>query len=754
MQTKLTLCLRTSGLLGCVVLASSSVWGADTAKPALADKDALPSFNDNSVTISGQGNWAKGDKSAFQAQNWTSKDGFGGIEDFQFSKDLKNDFSMTADGHALAGSEDYLAHLKVTKNELGSFDMGFKRFRTYYDGVGGFFPTNNAWFPLPNQDLHVDRSKFWVEGVIALPNAPVLTLRYSNELRNGQKDTTIAGDTDFTGVPISSNSALNPVSANRKIVASYIDLNERQQTFEAALKHTVGNTELEFEVVYNTNDNDDTRWLNRYPGELKPFPPIPSTPVTLVTPSLANNPNYGFDNQTSKPKILTYTGKFETKLDEKFTIFGGISHQHATADIGGDREILLRIRTGTGIADLLGGFALSTTATGAPSATGGPGRPPYSYRTLSGSTTQNILTGNLGVSYKPTTNLYVSLALKGEDEDMHGNNQVVYLNTRLVQSTGVTTSIPIDAPNNSERSEKSWTPELNVRYTGISNLALYGTVDYRYVKGDDTGTSTGVTTSGVGPAGTVIPSVVSSQDNAKENHGHYKVGANWAVASMLTLRAEVFYKDHRNSYTGFGADEGGQYVLGYQFFGTKLTAIVKPSPYITVTGRYVGKDGKMDTTVDFAEKYDSMDYKSHDFGTTIDWTPIKQFYMQGNVDVVFETTSTAYPSAGGTANDVLRNADNNHWTASVIAGFVVDKETNAEIQYTRYKASNFEPLYASVPYGAGASDYAVTVGLKRKLTDRLLAEVKVGYLSSKNDATGGRTDYTARVAYVSLQQAF
>jgi len=741
MQTKLLPLLRTAGLFACTVLSVSTVRAADDAKPAAADKDALPAFNDNSLTLSGQANWAKGDKAAFEAQNWTSKNGFGGIEDFQFAKDLKNDVSVTADGHALAGSADYLAHIKVAKNEFGSFDMGFKRFRTYYDGVGGFFPTNNAWFPLPNQDLHVDRSKFWVEGLISRPNAPVLTLRYTNELRDGQKDSTIQGDTDFTGVPISSNSALNTISANRKIVASYVDLNERQQTFEAALKHTVGNTEVELEVVYNTNDSNDTRWVNRYPGELKPYPAIPANPATIVSPSLANNPNYGFDNQTSKPKILTYTGKFETRPTEQITVFGGVSYQHAKADIGGDREIFLRLNTGVGVLDLLGGFTPG-------------GRPPYSYKTLSGSTTQNVLTANLGTSYKPTKNLYLSLALKGEDEKMHGNNQVTYLNTRVIQATGVTTSIPIDAPNNSERSEKSWTPELNVRYTGISNLALYGTLDYRYVKGDDTGTSTGVTTVGSGATGTVGPSIVTSSDNAKENHGHYKVGANWAVTSILTLRGEVFYKDHRNNYTGFGADEGGQYILGYQFFGTKLTAIVKPSPYVTVTGRYVGKDGKMDTTVDYGEKYDSMDFKSHDFGTTIDWTPIKQFYMQGNVDVVFETTSTAYPSAGGSANDVLRNADNNHWTASVIAGFVVDKSTNAEVQYTCYKASNYEPLYSSVAYGAGAKDYSVTVGVKRKLTDKLLAEAKVGYLSSKNDTSGGRTDYTARVAYVSLQQAF
>jgi hypothetical protein len=63
-------------------------------------------------------------------------------------------------------------------------------------------------------------------------------------------------------------------------------------------------------------------------------------------------------------------------------------------------------------------------------------------------------------------------------------------------------------------------------------------------------------------------------------------------------------------------------------------------------------------------------------------------------------------------------------------------------------------IATGLPYGASAKEYTVTVGLKRKLTDKLVAEAKIGYLSSKNDTTGGRTNYNARIAYVSLQQAF
>ena len=123
-----------------------------------------------------------------------------GIEDFHFGKDIDKTTSLVIDGRALAPSADYLGKFNVSKTDVGSFEMGYKSFRTYYDGVGGFFPLNNNWQPLANQDLHVDRGQFWVEGKIALPNKPVFTVRYSNETRTGNKDSTIWGSSDSPGI--------------------------------------------------------------------------------------------------------------------------------------------------------------------------------------------------------------------------------------------------------------------------------------------------------------------------------------------------------------------------------------------------------------------------------------------------------------------------------------------------------------------------------------------------------------------------
>lgn len=701
---------------------------------AQKDTDAFPTF-DSYIKVSGQAPSVTGNGAAYAERAHSPESGAYGIEDLHFSKDVNDNTSMVFDGRALFGSEDYLGKLKLTRSEVGTAEVGYKRFRTFYDGIGGFFPVNGAWFPLSNEELHTDRGNFWADVTVALPNKPVFHLRYTNEQRTGQKDSTVWGDTDMTGIPIYNVSSLNPVSANRKIVASLLELDERQQNLSATVTHTVGKTELYFEIAKNWTDSDNTRWSNRYPGELKPYPAYSTgQPAFLVPANRANNFTHGYDEQISQTDIWSYLGKFTTTFSEKLTVYGGVGYRDASADIAGIRQMKVNLATSTGVVDVVGGFA------------GTSGRPAYSYRTIDGSTSQEILTGNLGVTYKPKPDFSVGLALKAEKLEMEGHNLVQYNSTMVNPATGVVTPINVTAPNTSKRSEDPWTPELDLRYTGIKNLALYATLDYRYEPGKEESSSTSATTGG----GLGTP--VTAYDDVDVNHAHYKIGANWTATSYLTLRAETFYKDHVNEFTGYASSLGSNYILGYKFTGYKVTAILKPTPTLSFTTRYVGQFGTMDTTVDTEESYQSMDSTSHLIGETVDWNPTKQVYVQLNLNVVFATIETAYPRAGGSANDVLRNSDNNYQNGNLIIGFVLNKSTDAQLEARGYRADNYDPLAppSSLAYGAGVREYAITAGIKHKLTDRMFLHAKAGYFDSRNDTTGGNTDFHGPMAYLSI----
>jgi len=729
MHAKPVSLLLPAGLLTGALLALSGARAADA--------DAFPVF-DNYIIVGGLVPSTTGDANAFQARQWTAKNGAAGIEDFRYAFDPAKGTTLTFDGHALVGPADYLARFRWSKEDVASLDVGYQRFRTFYDGVGAFFPTNGYFAALADPNLFVDRSKLWAEVTFARPNAPVFTIRYTNELRNGNKDSTIWGDSDNTGIPIYSQSSLNVISATRKIVPAYLELNERHQTLSGSLRHTVGRTTFEIVVSGDRIDNLDTRYMDRYPGEVKPYPAIPATPVTLVPYTKANNETVGFDTEGIKADTLALLGKFETELNDKLSLHGGLTIQHTSADIMADREMTLVIATTTGVKRLVGGFTNN-------------GRAPYSYTAVAGTADAAVRAADLGVDYKPVADLTISAAVKAEHRSTGGNNPVTYINTFVNQATGATTSVPVSAPNYSQIKEDSWTPELDVRYTGIARVSLYATVDYRRAPGDqqETGTS-------IGPAGAAQAATTTvSHDLTRENHLNAKVGFIWNPSMLVSLRGEVFSKSHRDAFYDYGSTTGDRYVLGYNFDGVKATAVIRPVPGLTSTTRYVYQVGLMDvTSISDGDggNYDSGDCRSHQFGETIDWTPTKAFYLQGDLNVTFDTIHTSYPQAGGLANTVLHNGNNNYWTATGLAGFVVDKATDVQLQYTYYSSDNYQPALAAttLPYGASGTEYSATLGIKHKFSDRLIGTAKIGYYSSKNDTTGGFTNYCARLVYLSL----
>ena len=84
---------------------------------------------------------------------------------------------------------------------------------------------------------------------------------------------------------------------------------------------------------------------------------------------------------------------------------------------------------------------------------------------------------------------------------------------------------------------------------------------------------------------------------------------------------------------------------------------------------------------------------------------------------------------------------------------IITRSTNAELEFTHQHAHNFQPEIATgtQPYGSGYSEYSATVGLKRKFTPQWLGTLKVGYIESRSEMTGGNTNFRGPVAYLALE---
>jgi hypothetical protein len=301
------------------------------------------------------------------------------------------------------------------------------------------------------------------------------------------------------------------------------------------------------------------------------------------------------------------------------------------------------------------------------------------------------------------------------------------------------------------------TPVLEVRYTGIKDLALYFTGSKRDLSGDENNTSAFNYLTAAN--GTLASNHVS------EDHGNYTLGANWRQSSFLTLRGEVFQKDHKNNTVGYATRVGDYYLLDSNYNGYKLTALARVSPQFGFTTRFISQHGKMQVTgfLPTFPAYDSLNAKNYMLGESIDWNPNKSCYVQLNGNLVYHTISTVYPRAGVTpatstnnafdTNRVLQNSNNDYVTLGALSGFVVNKSTDLEIQLNHYSAQNGNPLLAPLtqPYGVAIKETSVTVGVKHKMSKDWLAHAKLGYFESKNDTTGGFTNFSGPVAYLAFE---
>ncbi len=730
--------LSSAGLAAAITLLSVPV-GASEA-------DAFPTFDTNFITFSAGGTDISGSKAAYQARTSNAKTGAAGIEEMRFDYDLKDKTTLAVTGRALAGQEDYLLSFKLTKEEVGSVEVGYKTFRTFYDGAGGFFPIGNTWMPLFSRPLYVDRGQLFVQGTIAMPKAPVISFKYTHSTRDGRKDSTIWGDTNLTGIPIFAGpGAVNPIAAMRKLLPTYVDLDETNDAWEVSVRHKVGNTSAVVSVGGNSIENRNVREMQQNIGELAPFPAPVYTAPTQAN-ERAGSPRRTTMTQRHKEDGYHASATFETAMNDQVTLFGGLQYHTADVDIALSRQLMATIASASGIREYAGGFN-NTSATA---------RAPY-HVVAKGDLEFDVLTGNFGARFNPSPNLAIEAALRGERWEDSGRNLADYSSQGVTLATGAVTAYAAQGEHGVNNVEKPWTPAIDVRYTGIKNIALYGSWEYRTSKQDEHVRYEGLN----GQTKRTELDLIGK--NIEETHSNAKVGFTWAVNPALNLRAELFTKDHENDFSGYDDVVGRDYALNYDIYGTKLTAVVKPTNTVSLTSRYILQRGKaaifhsgLTTAGAINGTVDGNDSTRHNFSESVTWNFTRNVYAQANGSVVFDQIQTMYPWVSGNAKRNLRNSDNNYVTGDVAVGFAIDRDTSGLIQGTYYRANNFDASYAAVgmPLGASARESTVSVGVRRRLTEKTVLSAKLGYIDSENATRGGYADFRGPLAYVSVQHAF
>jgi len=735
MNTTASFIRHSAGLICAGAVAALSLARASAAD-APAQADAFPTF-ESYIKVSGQSPWITGDSAAFATRNSTPSTGSGGIEDLYYTKDVTNDSTIKINGRALGGSDDYLASFNLTTSNVGSIDAGYKSFRTFYDGVGGFFPLNDSFQKLSYEQLHVDRGSFWVSATLNKPDRPVFNISFHDDSRTGQKDSSEWGPiinplavVSAAGVLVGTAAPTNTPYTSPNV----LNLDEHHQIIDASMIAKFGRTTETLKATFDWANNDDFRSYMKYPN---PRGVIADPTVTVYD-----------DQESYNSRSFRILNQTETKFNEHFSLDVGLTYMHLSTKIGGNWI------SPTYSATLNTVYPVDTAAD------------------IYGGSKVDDYVGNAFLRMTPNPNWQADVGFREESNNTSSSGG--FMTTAL--ATGATSlatgnfTVGHDLTYQHDDDHIA-TPEASLEYTGISRVSLYAKYDDRvdhgnqhwinpYASSTTTGI-TGVTTTATAPIGSVF-----FQD-ANQDNEDAKVGANWNESTLLTVRAEVFRKDHQNRFIGANdiigtASYGALYVTGYTFTGVKLSVIFKPLPNLSFSTRYQPQSGKMSVTANavtggVGNDATSGKVEGQMISETVDWNPSGQVYLQGNVNLVYNYIQTAYPFVTVVATSPaipspIQNANNNYIAGSALCGFVLTRNTDAQLQAVYNWANNYNPQVAlgGQPYGSSYEEESITGGLKHKFSDRLFADGKLGYLRRTDPTTGGFTNYHGPLAYVSL----
>ena len=674
---------------------------SDKAESGKKEETEETTEYNNWVEVAAGGNLVKGDKNRFQQQSSQTRDAFGGVSGFHLEEKLSKKAQMKLDARALFDAHDYNLKLDVTQDDLGFIRAGFKENRTWSDPTGGFLPQTGTWITPYGDAAHLDRGEAWIEGGLTLKNLPKFTFRYSHELRDGTKDSTIWGETvlpGFGGIG----------TRTRAVVPSLETLDESRDTFQGDFTHTIGKTDLGLTLRYENADLKDGRATTRRPGELSEH--------SLTT------------QEETKSGMFDVHGFSQTRFSDKVLFTLGYAYNHLDTDIYGSRA-----------------YTAIDPNSFVP--------PDLGYRGLGGGSQMNEYLAQLNLMVMPAKTLSLVPSLRLDKQNLGGFSSFTETASGGVDANGVSSG-------NSERDALSVSGRLDARYTGVTNWVFYARGEWTDDQGHLDEFRYGLNLTSTADPSNLFPMSRSTEyDHFIQK---YTVGGDWYPMRLLNLGAQYYHKEQRNVndlqsveipsvfglpqlvYPGFMLNQN------FQTDDLNFRLTVRPLPTLTAVTRY---DFQLSTIAGQGMGFSSLqtsDMTTHLISESLTWTPWARLYLQGGVTIALSEMTTP---GSEVQPGLIGSSQNNYWNLNATIGYALDDKSDLQLGFLYYSAWSSDTDVA-MPYGANAEEYGATVTYSRSLSQRIRWNMRYGYFTSRDYTSGGNNNYEAHMIYSGLQYRF
>ncbi|HJW39268.1 MAG TPA: hypothetical protein VJ420_11695 [Candidatus Udaeobacter sp.] len=660
---------------------------------------------------------------------------YGGIQDLHFEQTFDKNGLFSIDGHALWDFNDYDITVQLSKPKLGYIKAGFTEFRSWYDGNGGFFPHEGAmYFQPPFPEMHIDRGDAWVELGLRVPDWPEITIRYSHEFRDGQKDSTIWGDTNLTGLA-------PPANTTRKYVPSFRDIDEKRDIVSFEASKTFGNTDVLLGMRYEHNTNDYSLDMERGAGQLPPAVPPPGQQRKVT------------QQQNDDVDLFSGHGITVTRFSDSLWFTAGYSYTTLQNDLSGTRIF------GTTF----------DSAFGEPVPT--LGSRDHAFIDLAGTAQikENVVNANL--FWMPFENLAILSGFRYTHQN--NDSESTFIAEEPVPNTPPFTpnnpqggfhygvGEPANGARNSDYNE--FAQRLELRYTGIKDWLFYAEGEWE----EDYGSVNEFQT---------VNEEVPLDKNTNALGQKYTIGATWNPSMRFSMAGQYFHRIASYNEDIITADFPRLVDQDWNIddfnirmtFRPKLPACMGSLALVT---RYDFVHTSIDSQwffagdipgfnrspVDTMAELQSGEIKKHVISEALNWNPLARFFLQANFSYVFNQTDTPANNIDLTpqTSPTVVNFRNDYWTVTSSIGYIIDDKTDFSADFSYYCANDyFKNALVAMPYGLGATEYTASATITRQLTKQMRLLLRYGYFNYRDETSGGHNNYTAHSLYSGLQVRF
>ena len=702
---------------------------AGTAGSASAPNPAEAAPASNWITFGVGGAFVSGNDAAMMSRTRTNGDFYGGIDSMQITQAINKTTTMTIDGHALPGMEDYQFNLDLQKADIGYIKAGFKQYRTWYDGSGGFL-SGSQYAPLSSDDLHIDRGEITAEVGLRMENLPEITFKYSHAYRNGDKDSLAWGE----GMPTNINNytKLSPATWN---------IDEKIDTFELNIAHSVGITDLDLGLIYEHTSYTDSRSNARGTSKNTPYPVSPQSAYRTIT----------LTDEVTTDMFASHLSSV-TRLSDNLWISGAVAYSSLDTNNDGSSRTF--------------SFPYAPTTDS-------------QYSNLVGGGQISDVLGNLNVMWNPINDLTITPSVRFEHEETSAWSSIPTFSaaTPANPTTSPVTTAKVATTTNpiygTDKSMTATTTALDLRYSGIPDWVLYGKCQFGYENEDISIFQANYTDNWL-------------RSKVAVNEQEYVAGANWYAMSGLSFSLQGVHSD-RNQ----GLDHSSRKTVTAlpvasittirpimtehetSLDDCNLRVTWRPLSNLSLVTRYDYSDteyrnhgstwspastGLTNSLPDASilPEVQTGDVVSNILSESITWNPMQRMYLQGTISCVDSKTKT-------NSSNIVADSDNDYVTATLAVGYAIDNKTDITASCTYYGAGNYNidnkgiVGYNAMSYGLNTQEYAANVTLTRALTPNMVWNLRYGYINSNTssqDQSGGFNDFSAHMISTGLQIRF